>query len=274
MWDQLEAAQQQGAQADAAKAKKEPSKPETSEEGTGVAEVAEQGAAMRSQINLFWGNVLFEHSQVEVNNRLQLWRHNIHFIAQVISLLCRLCNQNCLSEQLSHTLVSLREQYRVGLPSWKELLDAALEKFVSAGAATDEIDGALKNHPANLAKEKAAGTTSAAEPVDAAVDTGKTIDSNGNIGTSDDDDAAAAKSEREVTVDGEVEEAPQAVAPKLENPVEGAGNGQSVGAGSNAGGKQGSSSSVKKMDKGHEEKVVEDKSQTKGASDKKKPQGR
>ncbi|CAM6113393.1 unnamed protein product [Calypogeia fissa] len=96
MWDQLEA-QQQGAQLDIiSKARKEQAKPEPIEESV-VAEAAEQGAAMRSQINLFWGNVLFEHSQVE---------------------------------------------YKVGLPSWKELLDAALAKFVSAGAATDEIDGA------------------------------------------------------------------------------------------------------------------------------------
>ncbi|CAM6106593.1 unnamed protein product [Calypogeia fissa] len=218
MWDQLEA-QQQGAQVDIiSKARKEQAKPEPIEESA-VAEAAEQGAAMRSQINLFWGNVLFEHSQVE---------------------------------------------YKVGLPSWKELLDAALEKFVSAGAATDEIDGALKNHPANQVKENEGAST---EPQQT-VDDKKVTDSNGNLGPVDDE---ATKQVTKVKVDGNLEKGPQMRSPDLE----GTENEEPLEAsGSNAAGKLGSSVKDKtlKTDKGHEEKV-EDKVQTKG-SDNKKSQGR
>ncbi|KAL2613279.1 hypothetical protein R1flu_024971 [Riccia fluitans] len=131
MWEQLEA-QQQGAQADAAsKIRKEQSKPDTpNDDAANAAEAADQGAAMRSQINLFWGNVLFEHSQVE---------------------------------------------YRLGLTSWKSLLDSAVEKFVAAGASNEEIEGALKNHPAVVAKES---TGSSSPPVELKT---SGVDSNGNL---------------------------------------------------------------------------------------------
>ncbi|KAL3679757.1 hypothetical protein R1sor_022713 [Riccia sorocarpa] len=130
MWEQLEA-QQQGAQADAAsKLRKEQNKSDApNDEAANAVEAADQGAAMRSQINLFWGNVLFEHSQVE---------------------------------------------YRLGLKSWKGLLDSAVEKFVAAGASNEEIEGALKNHPAVAAKEN---TGSISSPVEVKTD----ADSNGNL---------------------------------------------------------------------------------------------
>ncbi|MCO5612849.1 hypothetical protein L7F22_067120 [Adiantum nelumboides] len=70
------------------------------------AETQEQLRAMRSQINLFWGNILFEHSQVD---------------------------------------------YKLGLSSWKTLLDAAVEKFELAGASSSDIEMVLKNHAANSA---------------------------------------------------------------------------------------------------------------------------
>uniref|UniRef100_A0A5B7AA46 Putative receptor kinase n=1 Tax=Davidia involucrata TaxID=16924 RepID=A0A5B7AA46_DAVIN len=40
-------------------------------------EVAEQAAVMRSQIHLFWGNMLFERSQVECKLGLSGWRNNL-----------------------------------------------------------------------------------------------------------------------------------------------------------------------------------------------------
>ncbi|BFI39627.1 protein PHOX [Marchantia polymorpha subsp. ruderalis] len=124
MWEQLEA-QQQGAEA-TSKVRKEQVKPETSnDDGASASEAADQGAAMRSQINLFWGNVLFEHSQVE---------------------------------------------YRLGLNTWRSLLDVAVEKFVAAGASAEEIEGALKNHPANLAKEKTENSLPLDEPSTSVVD--------------------------------------------------------------------------------------------------------
>lgn len=68
------------------------------------AETLEQFAAMRSQINLFWGNILFEHSQVT---------------------------------------------FRLGLLSWKQLLDAAVQKFEKAGASPSDIMTVLKKHISN-----------------------------------------------------------------------------------------------------------------------------
>ncbi|KAH7293644.1 hypothetical protein KP509_28G034700 [Ceratopteris richardii] len=70
------------------------------------AETREQLRVMRFQINLFWGNILFEHSQVE---------------------------------------------YKLGSSSWKDLLDAAVEKFELAGASSADILVVLKNHAANSA---------------------------------------------------------------------------------------------------------------------------
>lgn len=80
MWEQLEE-QQRTANPDPAKSKKESSKLEVGKAegaaetvetgGDPEAEAVDQGAAMRSQINLFWGNVLFEHSQVEVRPNLE-----------------------------------------------------------------------------------------------------------------------------------------------------------------------------------------------------------
>nr|CAD1839533.1 unnamed protein product [Ananas comosus var. bracteatus] len=40
-------------------------------------EAAEQAAAMRSQIHLFWGNMLFERSQVEFKLGVGDWRKNL-----------------------------------------------------------------------------------------------------------------------------------------------------------------------------------------------------
>lgn len=70
------------------------------------AETREQFLAMRFQISLFWGNILFEHSQVE---------------------------------------------FKLGFPSWKTLLDAAVQKFELAGASPSDIVVVLKNHVANSA---------------------------------------------------------------------------------------------------------------------------
>ncbi|GAV61235.1 PB1 domain-containing protein/TPR_11 domain-containing protein [Cephalotus follicularis] len=67
-------------------------------------EAAEQAAVMRSQIHLFWGNMLFERSQVE----------------------CKL-----------------------ELGSWKESLDAAVQRFKLAGASEADILTVLKNHFSN-----------------------------------------------------------------------------------------------------------------------------
>ncbi|XP_052880627.1 protein CLMP1-like isoform X1 [Gossypium arboreum] len=41
-------------------------------------EVAEQAAVMRSQINLFWGNMLFERSQVECKLGMDGWKKNLN----------------------------------------------------------------------------------------------------------------------------------------------------------------------------------------------------
>lgn len=68
------------------------------------AETKEQFLVMRFQINLFWGNILFEHSQV---------------------------------------------QYKLGLPSWKTLLDAAVKKFELAGASPTDIAVVMNNHISN-----------------------------------------------------------------------------------------------------------------------------
>lgn len=68
------------------------------------AETKEQFLVMRFQINLFWGNILFEHSQV---------------------------------------------QYKLGLPSWKMLLDAAVKKFELAGASPADIAVVMNNHISN-----------------------------------------------------------------------------------------------------------------------------
>ncbi|KAI5063869.1 hypothetical protein GOP47_0020539 [Adiantum capillus-veneris] len=68
------------------------------------AETKEQFLVMRFQINLFWGNILFEHSQV---------------------------------------------QYKLGLPSWKMLLDGAVKKFELAGASPSDIAVVMNNHISN-----------------------------------------------------------------------------------------------------------------------------
>eukprot|EP00250_Pteridium_aquilinum_P021738 c25205_g1_i2 orf=861-3566(-) len=68
------------------------------------AETKEQFLVMRFQINLFWGNILFEHSQV---------------------------------------------QYKLGLSSWKMLLDAAVQKFELAGASPTDIAVVINNHISN-----------------------------------------------------------------------------------------------------------------------------
>jgi hypothetical protein len=40
-------------------------------------EAAEQAAVMRQQIHLFWGNMLFEHSQVEFKLSIGDWKKNL-----------------------------------------------------------------------------------------------------------------------------------------------------------------------------------------------------
>lgn len=75
-------------------------------------ELAEHVTAMRSQINLFWGNMLFEHSHIE---------------------------------------------FKLGLPMWKEHLDAALEKFKLAGASPKEVAIVLKNHSSNASTQEGLG---------------------------------------------------------------------------------------------------------------------
>eukprot|EP00262_Sarcandra_glabra_P019411 TRINITY_DN7305_c0_g1_i1.p1 TRINITY_DN7305_c0_g1~~TRINITY_DN7305_c0_g1_i1.p1 ORF type:complete len:527 (-),score=128.20 TRINITY_DN7305_c0_g1_i1:263-1645(-) len=67
-------------------------------------EAAEQAAVMKSQIHLFWGNMLFERSQVE---------------------------------------------FKLGFGSWRENLDAAVERFKLAGASEPDIAVVLKNHSSN-----------------------------------------------------------------------------------------------------------------------------
>ncbi|MCO5554529.1 hypothetical protein L7F22_008058 [Adiantum nelumboides] len=64
----------------------------------------EQDVALKSQVYLFWGNILYEHSQVV---------------------------------------------YRLGFPSWKELLDGAVEKFEIAGASSLDVSTALQKHLSN-----------------------------------------------------------------------------------------------------------------------------
>ncbi|KAH7279809.1 hypothetical protein KP509_37G038400 [Ceratopteris richardii] len=64
----------------------------------------EQDLALKSQVYLFWGNILYEHSQVV---------------------------------------------FRLGLPSWKGLLNEALEKFEAAGASSVDISTAAENHLSN-----------------------------------------------------------------------------------------------------------------------------
>ncbi|KAL8161968.1 hypothetical protein V2J09_013457 [Rumex salicifolius] len=68
-------------------------------------ELAEQAALMRSQIHLFWGNMLFERSQIE------------HKLGQG--------------------------------GSWKQNLDAAVERFKLAGASETDIAAVLNNHSSN-----------------------------------------------------------------------------------------------------------------------------
>ncbi|KAH7388318.1 hypothetical protein KP509_16G069700 [Ceratopteris richardii] len=64
----------------------------------------EQDIALKSQVYLFWGNILYEHSQVV---------------------------------------------FRLGLPEWKELLNASVEKFQAAGASPFDISTALEKHLSN-----------------------------------------------------------------------------------------------------------------------------
>jgi tetratricopeptide (TPR) repeat protein len=82
-------------------------------------ETKEQLRATRFQINLFWGNILFEHSQVE---------------------------------------------FKLGLPSWKALLDMAVQKFELAGASPSDIIVVLKNHVANVALPRDGDGDSRADP--------------------------------------------------------------------------------------------------------------
>ncbi|KAH9533212.1 hypothetical protein CY35_18G039800 [Sphagnum magellanicum] len=77
MWEQLEA--QQAAQGEhplKGRSNRELVKLEVNpdDNAPGGAEAVDQSSAMRSQINLFWGNVLFEHSQVEYRLDLKSWR--------------------------------------------------------------------------------------------------------------------------------------------------------------------------------------------------------
>lgn len=74
-----------------------------------AAEAAEQATVMRSQIHLFWGNMLFERSQVE---------------------------------------------FKLEFPTWKEHLDAAVERFKLAGASSTDIETVLKNHSSNATNEE------------------------------------------------------------------------------------------------------------------------
>uniref|UniRef100_A0A0D6R2C3 PB1 domain-containing protein n=1 Tax=Araucaria cunninghamii TaxID=56994 RepID=A0A0D6R2C3_ARACU len=75
-------------------------------------EAAEHATAMRSQINLFWGNMLFEHSHIE---------------------------------------------FKLGLPTWEEHLDAAVEKFKLGGASPTDVSVLLKNHSSNAIDEEGLG---------------------------------------------------------------------------------------------------------------------
>lgn len=77
-----------------------------------AAEAAEQATVMRSQIHLFWGNMLFERSQVE---------------------------------------------FRLEYPTWKEHLDAAVERFKLAGASSIDIETVLKNHSSNATNQEGNG---------------------------------------------------------------------------------------------------------------------
>eukprot|EP00249_Psilotum_nudum_P014628 c24925_g1_i1 orf=210-2735(+) len=116
MWEKFEGQRMNEART-ALSGKKKSVKPDLGFNGdpapaTAEVESAEQVVVMRSQINLFWGNILFDHSQVE---------------------------------------------FRLGLPSWKELLDSALQKFEIAGASPADIAQVLKNHVSN---DSAAGESS------------------------------------------------------------------------------------------------------------------
>jgi hypothetical protein len=87
MWEQLEA--QQAAQGEhplKGRSSRELVKLEVNpdDNAPGGAESVDQSSAMRSQINLFWGNVLFEHSQVEV----RLTRKNA--IVRIVVVMCAL----------------------------------------------------------------------------------------------------------------------------------------------------------------------------------------
>lgn len=61
----------------------------------------EQDIGLKTQVFLFWGNILYEHSQVE---------------------------------------------FRLGLPSWKKNLDAAVQRFEVAGASSLDITAAIEKH--------------------------------------------------------------------------------------------------------------------------------
>lgn len=76
-------------------------------------EAAEQATLMRSQIHLFWGNILFERSQVE---------------------------------------------FKLGFQTWKEHLDAAVERFKLAGASSPDIEAVLKNHSSNATDQESKDT--------------------------------------------------------------------------------------------------------------------
>uniref|UniRef100_A0A0C9S8A0 TSA: Wollemia nobilis Ref_Wollemi_Transcript_5321_2666 transcribed RNA sequence n=1 Tax=Wollemia nobilis TaxID=56998 RepID=A0A0C9S8A0_9CONI len=75
-------------------------------------EAAEHATAMRSQINLFWGNMLFEHSHIE---------------------------------------------FKLGLPTWEEHLDIAVEKFKLGGASPTDVSVLLKNHSSNAIDQEGLG---------------------------------------------------------------------------------------------------------------------
>ncbi|KAL2491789.1 Octicosapeptide/Phox/Bem1p (PB1) domain-containing protein [Abeliophyllum distichum] len=48
--------------------------------------VAEQVAPMRSQIHLFWGNMLFEKSQLERKLSLPIWKENLDSVVERFKL--------------------------------------------------------------------------------------------------------------------------------------------------------------------------------------------
>ncbi|GER56304.1 tetratricopeptide repeat-containing protein [Striga asiatica] len=88
--EKMKAATEMWERAEEQRAKNEPKKEEISKrrkkqgEGTGVGptevspeEAAEQVAVMRTQIHLFWGNMLFERSQIECKMGLSGWKKNL-----------------------------------------------------------------------------------------------------------------------------------------------------------------------------------------------------